>query len=139
MGGVKVRPWTFFEEGVVGHVGFADPFDQGLREVIGKAVGKEGVLEGEGVKLHDGGTVVCIGTSIFSLQQRILFSSLHPPSHKAEKSPTLNPLQQTQSTNPINLTFPHPFTTPSKKPPQKYRRTPILHPRRIPPLPRPLQ
>ncbi|MCJ1229685.1 S-methyl-5-thioadenosine phosphorylase [Toensbergia leucococca] len=61
-----VRPWTFFEEGVVGHVGFADPFDQGLREVIGKAVGKEGVLEGEGVKLHDGGTVVCIEGPQFS-------------------------------------------------------------------------
>ena len=25
-----IRPFTFFEGGVVGHVGFADPFDAGL-------------------------------------------------------------------------------------------------------------
>ena len=30
---VGVRPFTFFEKGVVGHVGFADPFDEKLAVV----------------------------------------------------------------------------------------------------------
>ena len=28
-----VRPFTFFESGVVGHVGFADPFDEKIAQV----------------------------------------------------------------------------------------------------------
>lgn len=31
--GSGIRPFTFFEKGVVGHVGFADPFDAKLAEV----------------------------------------------------------------------------------------------------------
>lgn len=42
----------------------ADPFDKALSAIVTKAVGKEGVLEGNGVKLHDKGTVVCIGMPI---------------------------------------------------------------------------
>lgn len=60
----QLRPRTFFEGGVVGHVSMADPYDRELSALIAKAVGKEGVLQG-GVKLHDKGSVVCIGT--FSL------------------------------------------------------------------------
>lgn len=30
---VGVRPFTFFEKGVVGHVGFADPFDEKIAQV----------------------------------------------------------------------------------------------------------
>ena len=59
-----VRPWTFFEGGVVGHVGFADPFDNELRDVVVKAVEGRGVLEGENVDIHSKGTLVCMGTSI---------------------------------------------------------------------------
>ncbi|KAJ9640484.1 S-methyl-5-thioadenosine phosphorylase [Coniosporium tulheliwenetii] len=29
-----VRPFTFFEKGMVGHVGFGDPFDEGLAKVV---------------------------------------------------------------------------------------------------------
>tara|TARA_R110002060_G_scaffold21712_2_gene29491 strand:- start:342 stop:470 length:129 start_codon:yes stop_codon:yes gene_type:complete len=29
-----IRPFTFFEKGVVGHVGFADPFDAQIAKVI---------------------------------------------------------------------------------------------------------
>ena len=54
-----VRPWTFFEGGVVGHVGFADPFDKGLAQVVRKC---GHALEGEGVRLHDKGTLICMGT-----------------------------------------------------------------------------
>ena len=31
--GLGVRPFTFFENGVVGHVGFADPFDEKIAQV----------------------------------------------------------------------------------------------------------
>ena len=30
---VGIRPFTFFEKGVVGHVGFADPFDAKIGKV----------------------------------------------------------------------------------------------------------
>ena len=53
-----VRPWTFFEGGVVGHVPFADPFDEGVAKVV-RACGHS--LEGDGVKLHDNGTLICMG------------------------------------------------------------------------------
>lgn len=43
----------------------ADPFDKALSAIVTKAVGKEGVLQGDGVKLHDQGTVVCIGMPIY--------------------------------------------------------------------------
>lgn len=43
----------------------ADPFDKALSAIVTKAVGKEGVLQGDGVKLHDKGTVVCIGMPIY--------------------------------------------------------------------------
>ena len=53
-----VRPFTFFEGGVVGHVGFADPFDSALAQVVKQCAAS---LEGEGVVLHDKGTVICMG------------------------------------------------------------------------------
>jgi len=53
-----VRPFTFFEGGVVGHVGFADPFDSQLAQII-KGCAKS--LEGDGVVLHEKGTVICMG------------------------------------------------------------------------------
>lgn len=53
-----IRPFTFFEGGFVGHVGFGDPFDEGLAKVV-RQCGHS--LEGDGVRLHDKGTVVCMG------------------------------------------------------------------------------
>jgi 5'-methylthioadenosine phosphorylase len=53
-----VRPFTFFEGGVVGHVGFADPFDERVAGVVRRC---GHALEGEGVRLHDKGTIVCMG------------------------------------------------------------------------------
>ena len=53
-----IRPFTFFEDGMVGHVMFADPFDGALAKVV-QICGH--TLEGEGVRLHDKGTVVCMG------------------------------------------------------------------------------
>jgi 5'-methylthioadenosine phosphorylase len=34
---IGVRPFTFFEKGLVGHVGFADPFDAKMAKVCIKA------------------------------------------------------------------------------------------------------
>lgn len=58
-----IRPFTFFESGLVGHVPFADPFDQGLARVV-RTCGKS--LAGDGVSLHERGTVVCMEGPQFS-------------------------------------------------------------------------
>ncbi|OJJ45366.1 hypothetical protein ASPZODRAFT_153027 [Penicilliopsis zonata CBS 506.65] len=58
-----VRPWTYFEGGVVAHVPFGDPFDEGVAKVV-RACGHS--LEGEGVVLHDRGTLVCMEGPQFS-------------------------------------------------------------------------
>ncbi|EGS19915.1 transferase-like protein [Thermochaetoides thermophila DSM 1495] len=58
-----VRPFTFFEGGVVGHVGFADPFDAGLAKVVQKCAD---AMRGDGVRLHMGGVVVCMEGPQFS-------------------------------------------------------------------------
>ncbi|KAK8189848.1 nucleoside phosphorylase domain-containing protein [Phyllosticta capitalensis] len=58
-----VRPFTFFEGGMVGHVMFGDPFDAGLAAVV-RQCGHS--LEGEGVKLHDKGTIICMEGPAFS-------------------------------------------------------------------------
>lgn len=54
-----VRPFTFFEKGLVGHVGFADPFDAKLAAVV---KGCWGAMQGEGSTLHESGTIICMGT-----------------------------------------------------------------------------
>jgi hypothetical protein len=59
-----VRPFTFFEGGVVGHVPFGDPFDENVAKIV-RACGHS--LEGDGVVLHDRGTLICMGTSHPSL------------------------------------------------------------------------
>lgn len=59
-----VRPWTYFEGGAVAHVPFGDPFDEGIAKVV-RACGHS--LEGDGVVLHDRGTVVCMGMSLYLL------------------------------------------------------------------------
>ncbi|KAI4109843.1 MAG: hypothetical protein LQ339_001627 [Xanthoria mediterranea] len=68
-----VRPWTFFEGGMVGHVGFADPFDTQLSNVIAGAIGKPGVLEGDNAVAHPKGTVVCIEGPQFSTRAESIF------------------------------------------------------------------
>ncbi len=56
----RARPSTFFGEGVVVHVGFADPFCPYVSERI-IAAGRE-----TGVTIHEGGTYVCIEGPQFS-------------------------------------------------------------------------
>lgn len=58
-----IRPFTFFEGGMVGHVGFGDPFDTRLAKVV-RACGHS--LEGEGVRLHDKGLLICMEGPQFS-------------------------------------------------------------------------
>ncbi|KAH7346522.1 5'-methylthioadenosine phosphorylase-like protein [Rhexocercosporidium sp. MPI-PUGE-AT-0058] len=58
-----VRPFTFFEKGVVGHVGFADPFDAQIAKVVQKC---GHALAGDGIKLHDKGTIICMEGPQFS-------------------------------------------------------------------------
>lgn len=58
-----IRPFTFFEGGMVGHVGFGDPFDEGLAKIV-RQCGHS--LEGEGVRLHDRGLLICMEGPQFS-------------------------------------------------------------------------
>jgi len=48
---------------MVGHVGFADPFDEGLAKVV-RQCGHS--LEGDGVRLHDRGLLICMEGPQFS-------------------------------------------------------------------------
>lgn len=56
----KARPSTFFGEGVVAHVGFANPFCDKMRDVL-----HQGVKE-LGIQHHFGGTYVCMEGPAFS-------------------------------------------------------------------------
>lgn len=55
-----VRPATFFGDGVVGHVGFADPFCEELRALLLEASKKTKKT------VHEGGTYVCMEGPQFS-------------------------------------------------------------------------
>ncbi len=55
-----IRPSTFFGDGVVGHVTFADPFCADMRGVVAQAA------RNRGAKVHDGGTYVCMEGPQFS-------------------------------------------------------------------------
>ncbi|KAI9807569.1 MAG: hypothetical protein M1825_005509 [Sarcosagium campestre] len=64
-----VRPWTFFEHGLVAHVGFADPFDRRVAAVVARcahALKPESEGETNKVRLHDSGTLVCMEGPQFS-------------------------------------------------------------------------
>ena len=54
------RPRTFFGEGVVAHVGMADPFCAELRYALGRSADRAGA------QVHDGGTLVVIEGPQFS-------------------------------------------------------------------------
>ncbi|MCI0439336.1 MAG: MTAP family purine nucleoside phosphorylase, partial [Chloroflexi bacterium] len=56
----KTRPSTFFEGGIVGHIGFADPFCRVLSGVALKAVREQGVTA------HEGGAYIVIEGPQFS-------------------------------------------------------------------------
>jgi 5'-methylthioadenosine phosphorylase len=56
----KVRHQTFFEDGIVAHVPFADPVCKGLAATLAKAA------RDEKITIHEGGTYVCIEGPMFS-------------------------------------------------------------------------
>lgn len=58
-----IRHFTFFEGGIVGHVPFADPFDEGVARVVRKCGEK---LFSDGNTLHERGTLVCMEGPQFS-------------------------------------------------------------------------
>ncbi len=60
------RPRTFFENGVVAHVGFADPTSRRTRTALQKA------CERLGLRHHNGGTYVCIEGPQFSTRAESL-------------------------------------------------------------------
>ena len=56
----KRRVSTFFEDGIVGHVGFADPVCETMSDALATAAGRAGA------RVHRGGTYVCIEGPQFS-------------------------------------------------------------------------
>ncbi len=56
----KARPSTFFTDGIVAHVGFADPFCPVLSETL------FGAAREVGARVHRGGTYVCVEGPQFS-------------------------------------------------------------------------
>lgn len=64
------RPRTFFDDGIVAHIGFAHPICEELRGVL------KGAVEKVGVPHHDGGTYICIeGPQFSTLAESQLFRS----------------------------------------------------------------
>lgn len=61
-----IRPFTFFEGGLVGHVGFADPFDARLGAVVLRCAAGLEANGGESITTHAGGVVVCMEGPQFS-------------------------------------------------------------------------
>ncbi|KAK6354986.1 S-methyl-5-thioadenosine phosphorylase [Orbilia brochopaga] len=57
-----IRPATFFEGGIVAHVGFSDPFDAQIGKIVKRC---EGALTG-GAKVHVDKTLVCMEGPQFS-------------------------------------------------------------------------
>ncbi len=55
-----IRPSTFFGDGVVGHVAFADPFCADLRSLVVRAARNRGAV------VHEGGTYICMEGPQFS-------------------------------------------------------------------------
>jgi 5'-methylthioadenosine phosphorylase len=62
----KRRPSTFFEEGLVGHVGFADPVCELVAASLASAADRAGA------RVHRGGTYVCIEGPQFSTRAESL-------------------------------------------------------------------
>jgi 5'-methylthioadenosine phosphorylase len=62
-----IRPSTFFGNGVVGHVSFADPFCEELRQSLIAAAGHCGAT------VHGGGTYICMEGPAFSTRAESAF------------------------------------------------------------------
>ncbi|KAL7621939.1 S-methyl-5-thioadenosine phosphorylase [Parahypoxylon ruwenzoriense] len=58
-----VRPATFFEGGLVGHVPFGDPYDDRIAQIVRQCAKS---MKGEGVVLHGSGTAICMEGPQFS-------------------------------------------------------------------------
>lgn len=60
---IGVRAFTFFEKGVVGHVGFADPFDAKIAAVVKSC---RHALVGKDIVLHEEATIICMVSLLLS-------------------------------------------------------------------------
>lgn len=56
----RLRPSTFFGDGIVAHVSFDEPYCPILRKLLVDAI------DAEGIPVHDGGTYICIEGPSFS-------------------------------------------------------------------------
>ncbi|KAI6091505.1 phosphorylase family protein [Hypoxylon rubiginosum] len=58
-----IRPFTFFEGGLVGHVPFGDPYDDKIAQIVRQCAKS---MQGDGVVLHGSGTAICMEGPQFS-------------------------------------------------------------------------
>ncbi|KAI8956680.1 phosphorylase family protein [Daldinia sp. FL1419] len=58
-----IRPSTFFEGGLVGHVPFGDPYDDKIAQIVRQCAKS---MQGDGVVLHGNGTAICMEGPQFS-------------------------------------------------------------------------
>ncbi|KAI0894553.1 phosphorylase family protein [Annulohypoxylon nitens] len=58
-----IRPFTFFEGGLVGHVPFGDPYDDKIAQIVRQCAKS---MQGDGVVLHGKGTAICMEGPQFS-------------------------------------------------------------------------
>ncbi len=68
----KRRPSTYFEDGIVAHVAFADPVCDGLARALGDAAERAMKAAGARTKVHRGGAYVCIEGPQFSTRAESL-------------------------------------------------------------------
>lgn len=90
-----IRPFTFFEDGIVNHVPFAEPFDKEIGRIV-RTCGKS--LEGKGVVLHERGTLICMGTCV-----KFLFSSASATLHNLETDNFLHARRGSTILNPRRI------------------------------------
>ncbi|KAI1260197.1 methylthioadenosine phosphorylase [Xylariaceae sp. FL1019] len=68
-----IRPFTFFEDGIVVHVPFAKPYDDKIADIVKKCAS---AMQGEGVVLHTDKTGICIeGPQFSTLAESKLYRS----------------------------------------------------------------
>ncbi|MBC7237366.1 MAG: S-methyl-5'-thioadenosine phosphorylase [Chloroflexi bacterium] len=68
-----VRPATFFGNGVVVHIAFAEPYCPELRQIVFEAASQTAAAQEIGVRVHNGGTMVVMEGPQFSTKAESYF------------------------------------------------------------------
>lgn len=93
----------------------ADPFDGPLSKTVHDAISRSGVLEGEHVKAHSAGTVICIGMiHNVALHSTVRAVGIHAKNlfvWLGQKGRSSQPAPNPSFTDPFPLLLPFPSST----------------------------